>query len=68
MVFTRTSLPLISVRPFPLASIIFISIALAISLAVIGFRTYVRCRENTFGLDDAFALVGTVIFHSDQKY
>ncbi|KAJ4397692.1 hypothetical protein N0V93_001926 [Gnomoniopsis smithogilvyi] len=62
MAFIRASLPLISLRPFPLASVILITIFLAVSLVIIGFRTYVRYRDNAFGLDDAFILAGTVLY------
>lgn len=63
MASIRSSLPLIPLRPFPLASIILLSTFLAVSLVTVGVRTYIRCRDSHFGLDDAFILVGTVCIH-----
>lgn len=46
----------------PLAIIIISYIFLALSLVAVSLRTYIRLKKRTFGLDDAFMAIGTVLF------
>lgn len=51
----------------PLVSVILTSIFLTGSLVIVGIRTHVRRRDNTFGLDDGFIMVGAVGVTFDER-
>jgi hypothetical protein len=54
------SLRLITPDGLPLAIIIISCIFLGVSLVTVSLRTYIRLKKRTFGVDDAFMVVGTV--------
>lgn len=62
------ALALVSLRDLPLASVILTTIFLVGSLVAVGFRSHVRYQDCTFGLDDAFILVGAVCAQFDEAW
>ncbi|KAJ4311534.1 hypothetical protein N0V94_007906 [Neodidymelliopsis sp. IMI 364377] len=56
------SLRLITPDGLPLAIIIISCIFLGMSLVTVSLRTYIRLKKRTFGVDDAFMVVGTIVY------
>ncbi|KAF9697967.1 hypothetical protein EKO04_004225 [Ascochyta lentis] len=46
----------------PLAVIVISVIFLGLSLVTVSLRTYIRLKKRTYGLDDAFMTIGTIVY------